>query len=571
MSENYYELLNLDVSASAAEIKTAWRRQLKLYHPDRFVQQPEQREVAERYTKQLNEAYRILNDPIERQIYDAQRGTLREPDPYARRPSAGSGRRDFQALLKRAWLHLERRQYELAYAEFETIARRNPQSAEAHLGMGEVLILMGSLQEGINLLSLAANLDPDLADAHLWLGAAFRQAQQHYPAMRSYLRACRLLPQSVDAVRGLLELVREEISVDEPLKGETLRNLSASIEYLVCRYPGDRKLLLGLGQLRLVQGRSEEAVQALRTLSNGTPPNALLRGLLGQAYEGAGQVEEAVKTLRWALRLDPEAAEVRQRLIRCLRQGLPDVGDPIPRAQAIAPVLAELVSLEPSRADEYTTHAVEIIDYYPAQSGALEQVALALDGIAQKGDGAFLRGLLAMDAGNLSQATRYLEIALRNQVGDRAEAAYRLGLCQMRLDDLQEAAIWYERALGIQRNHPSAHIALGDICQIRGEYDDAAQHFEAALRVLRDHPEVHLRLANLYHSQGQLDLARTHYEHTLTADPDHKEALYRLALVQAKAGEPSEALRLLQHLLVLAPSHSQAQDALYHLHAWQRS
>lgn len=63
--KGYYAVLRLDETAGEAEIKAAFRREVKLCHPDRN-DSPDARET---YLK-LNEAYRVLIDPDARRAYD---------------------------------------------------------------------------------------------------------------------------------------------------------------------------------------------------------------------------------------------------------------------------------------------------------------------------------------------------------------------------------------------------------------------------------------------------------------------------------------------------------------------
>ena len=66
--KNYYKLLGLtqNVKSTTNEIKTAYREQAKKYHPDVNIQSKN----AEERFKDINEAYRILSDPIQRKKYD---------------------------------------------------------------------------------------------------------------------------------------------------------------------------------------------------------------------------------------------------------------------------------------------------------------------------------------------------------------------------------------------------------------------------------------------------------------------------------------------------------------------
>ena len=55
------EILGVSSTASAAEIKTAYRNRVKECHPDRFANMDEQsRELAEEWTKAVNAAYAEL-------------------------------------------------------------------------------------------------------------------------------------------------------------------------------------------------------------------------------------------------------------------------------------------------------------------------------------------------------------------------------------------------------------------------------------------------------------------------------------------------------------------------------
>jgi len=66
MTEDYYELLNIDKSASASEIKKAYRQMAKKYHPDK---NPGNNEAEEKF-KTINEAYEVLKDEKKREIYN---------------------------------------------------------------------------------------------------------------------------------------------------------------------------------------------------------------------------------------------------------------------------------------------------------------------------------------------------------------------------------------------------------------------------------------------------------------------------------------------------------------------
>ncbi len=66
---NYYDVLGVDEEAEAGEIKKAYRRLARQYHPDRNPDDPD----AEERFKEIQAAYEVLSDPEQRARYDQQR------------------------------------------------------------------------------------------------------------------------------------------------------------------------------------------------------------------------------------------------------------------------------------------------------------------------------------------------------------------------------------------------------------------------------------------------------------------------------------------------------------------
>jgi curved DNA-binding protein CbpA len=86
--KEYYQLLEIAPTATADEVKRAFRAQIARYHPDKVqhLGREFQAMAADR-AAELTEAYRILSDAGHRAEYDRARGAIAGEDAWAAPPS----------------------------------------------------------------------------------------------------------------------------------------------------------------------------------------------------------------------------------------------------------------------------------------------------------------------------------------------------------------------------------------------------------------------------------------------------------------------------------------------------
>ncbi|WP_339656596.1 J domain-containing protein [uncultured Salegentibacter sp.] len=90
---DYYKLLEIDKSASQADIKKAYRKLARKYHPDL---NPNNKEAQLRF-QQINEANEVLSDPEKRKKYDQYGKDWQHADAYeeAKKQQQASGSRAY--------------------------------------------------------------------------------------------------------------------------------------------------------------------------------------------------------------------------------------------------------------------------------------------------------------------------------------------------------------------------------------------------------------------------------------------------------------------------------------------
>ena len=83
---DYYQVLGLQRTATAEELKTAYRRRARKYHPD-----VSKEANAEERFKEVQEAYEVLKDPEKRAAYDQLGSEWKSGQQFRPPPDWGSG------------------------------------------------------------------------------------------------------------------------------------------------------------------------------------------------------------------------------------------------------------------------------------------------------------------------------------------------------------------------------------------------------------------------------------------------------------------------------------------------
>lgn len=93
-TKDYYKVLNVDQDADERQIRSAYRKASKQYHPDKAAHQGITKEDAEKKMSEVNEAYEVLSDPELRARFDMgddPNDPSAQSNPFQGNPFGGRG------------------------------------------------------------------------------------------------------------------------------------------------------------------------------------------------------------------------------------------------------------------------------------------------------------------------------------------------------------------------------------------------------------------------------------------------------------------------------------------------
>lgn len=128
-------------------------------------------------------------------------------------------------------------------------------------------------------------------------------------------------------------------------------------------------------------------------------------------------------------------------------------------------------------------------------------------------------------------------------------------IAKMYLDrgDLDNAVIWYRRALDADPEDGRTMVALADALVRQGHVDDAIALAEAALLTPPIFPQTHAGLGDAYLRKGDVEKAIMHFEAALEIDGNLTYVMRTLGQVYARRGAIDRAIELYEQLIVLSP------------------
>jgi curved DNA-binding protein CbpA len=206
---NYYEILQISPKASIEEIRSAFRRLARQYHPDMNPSDPT---TVEKF-RQIERAYQVLRDPLQRQRYDRENIPSEPPIVIHRAatffdrglrfakernyPQAIENYRRaieidptlWPAYMKRAEAYYHNYQDRSVLEDCRQVLQLNPDCGQAYYYLGLSRQRLGYTQSAIEAYHRAIDLDPHPAPIYYQRGLAFEELADYSIALQDFQQA----------------------------------------------------------------------------------------------------------------------------------------------------------------------------------------------------------------------------------------------------------------------------------------------------------------------------------------------------------------------------------------------
>ena len=180
-TENYYLILGVSQNASLKDIKVAFRRLARQYHPDLNPEDP----VAAEKFKQISQAYDVLSDATKRRRYD-RRSPWKQPQTTKTSTYTAAIPKTAGDFYARGTIRAQAKEYRQAIEDYTRAIKLDSRFVDAYLKRCEMRYKLSDYQGVLNDCYEVFNIDSTVAKAHYYQGRARYSLGYIQPAIDSY-------------------------------------------------------------------------------------------------------------------------------------------------------------------------------------------------------------------------------------------------------------------------------------------------------------------------------------------------------------------------------------------------
>ena len=365
---------------------------------------------------------------------------------------------------------------------YQQMLERDPQNAEALLGMGLVALASGQTEQAVRMAQAGVAVAPGMGPAWVTLGQTLRASNRLVEAEAAYMEAIRMDGMDVLARMGLGELRMAQ---------DRSQDAMAEFGLALKRQPALAAAHVGMGNAFALQGMHAEALAEYELALSTSPKLPEAEFAAGYALMRLGRQSDAELRYRRAISLRPDFAAAWLNL-GCLER---EMGRDLYAEAA----LLRAVELRPDLANAWVN-----------------------------------LGLIERDRKHPEKAEEYLRkaLSLRPDEADThvAWAQFRLGE-----NDIAGAWAWLRGALLRDPKHQEAWNTIGILHHQEQRYAEAVEAFRTAEE--QGHMAAASNRGNALLDLGLAEEALEAHRIAAERDPESAGAQYNLALTRLRMGQ----------------------------------
>jgi len=295
-------------------------------------------------------------------------------------------------------------------------------------------------------------------------------------------------------------------------------------------------------------GRPKQAEALLRKIIEARPQRADARNLLGVALHRLGQGDEAMKTVREAIRINPNNPNFYCNLGEMERQAK--------HLDAAEAALSRALAINPNSVQALNNKG--IVHYDKREFGkamACYRKVIALEPAHAEVYNNLGNALRAI--GRPSEAIAEYENAIERRE-KYAEAYNNMGITLREMQKFEEAERAFRRAIAFRPNYIEATNHLANLLIFNKRYEDALHLLGDLLRIHPKEPRTLVNVARTQLARGSNKQAEAAVNALLKENPDNIEALNLYAQICHELDRFDEALQSLERVLELKPGDLEA-------------
>ena len=395
---------------------------------------------------------------------------------------------------------------EEARVHFAEAVRLAPQIAEAHEGLGAVLLELNRVDEGTKELEIALTLKPDVLEIHRNLILAYMQGGNTKAALTHFA-----------AVSAM-----DEKSTETKL---------------------DASFYEAYGRAQEADGQITEAIAEFEKAQKVGGAQAEISDGLGTLYAEKGDLPKAQGYFEDALRLDCNylPALIHKATALRLQNQATMALEVIQRAKTLAPD-SPLVALEMGRIYVALNDDDTALPYLQAAVDAKAKLPGAENDLA----------MVLQRLGRHEEAIPYFKTALEAEPKNVGILA-NLGLSLTEIGKAKEAIGYLNTALAIDPKNVNALEDLGVANVQLSEFDAAIIEFQKALETAPNDSQLHYDLGLVYKFKDRNDDAIVELLHSSELDPQLPDPPYTLGILLMQIGRLDESAVQLKKASELRP------------------